>query len=1076
MSSFVGSNGVTFVGSQANLTTGAATTLVLTSAVAADAQKRYQVAANGTQSWGSGSATQDVFLYRSAANTLAIGTTTSDAVGVVNATLMTTQIQGTSAGGAIALANEANLTFNRASAAQVIGVSNAGAAQTWQLLSSGAQGWSDGSAAYDAYLYRSAANTLTLGSTASNTSGTLIAGTFRAATAFRTFHTTSTNTMLQNNNSANSFDPTFVIDADGQHGWATFSTNGARDTWIWRSAASTLTLSANSRGTNAATLRLATLTSPTGNLSISSAGTDIGFNAKNLTGVGSIAIAGAITTTLSAATGSALVTQITGDTQARFNLTAGGEQAWGAGTSSARDVFLYRSAANTLALGTSGSNTSGTLSLATLIAGTAINTPSITTAGSGISFNTKNITGVAALSATSADFAASVSGTVVLSAKPSGGANNNIALVNTGELQWGSGSAVADAFLYRSAANTLTLSTTSTGTANGTLALGTVTTNTVSTAGGSNLVLSPSGGNVDFSGANIINANLAIQPNFPISGTVSSSTSSIIQVNVTGDTQFRYYVEGSGQTSWGPGGTTARDVYLSRTDVNTLSIGTSSGAENGTLRAGNVRAGGFYTTNSSGSFVTFSTKIAGETFDRLFILSDGSLMFSPGSGDFDTLLKRSQAGRIAIRDLDDTVYAELIGSTLYGDTQISTPKITSPTTQISFDLKNVFALGITEVNGYVRATQTTTSGICFQADVSGESSARFYIRGGGEHVWGAGDGITPTTYLYRSAEGVLTFSTSSGGNGNAVMNTGVYAIDGRYALLSPGTASSQRNAYVGVYRSDLVMTSGAFNAAIGADAGKGMTTGSYNVCLGSTAGQNITTGSYNICSGFASAFSMYGSSNNIIIGKNTDINDSFGASPINDCIVIGTGATASASNATAIGFGASNAAANTSVFGSSSNTNNTFYGSMTTFGVPTGSTASYYETNTSVGGGNPRTYMVQGKVLTTDATTTTIYTVPISTSTTVMLRADITARRTGGAAATGSNGAAYEIVGAYENTSGTVSLIGGFSPSITSFVNATDGWTATFTISSTNVLVRVTGKASTNISWHLAMWVTTALA
>lgn len=96
-------------------------------------------------------------------------------------------------------------------------------------------------------------------------------------------------------------------------------------------------------------------------------------------------------------------------------------------------------------------------------------------------------------------------------------------------------------------------------------------------------------------------------------------------------------------------------------------------------------------------------------------------------------------------------------------------------------------------------------------------------------------------------------------------------------------------------------------------------------------------------------------------------------------------------------------------------------------------------------------------VSTTDATVTTIDTVPISTNQVLMIKAKVVAKKDDFAMKGGA-----EVVGAYANNAGTVTRQG-FVGNIFAQIEAT--WTVTLVISGTNVLVRVKGAAGTNISW-----------
>lgn len=111
---------------------------------------------------------------------------------------------------------------------------------------------------------------------------------------------------------------------------------------------------------------------------------------------------------------------------------------------------------------------------------------------------------------------------------------------------------------------------------------------------------------------------------------------------------------------------------------------------------------------------------------------------------------------------------------------------------------------------------------------------------------------------------------------------------------------------------------------------------------------------------------------------------------------------------------------------------------------------------------DPTETTYQNKVTTTDATITTLATVPIPASTTVMIEARVAARRTGGTSGTAEDGAAYIVAGAYKNVAGTATEIGEGS-----LFSAEDqaGWACTIDVSGSNALLQVTGAADNNVSW-----------
>lgn len=103
------------------------------------------------------------------------------------------------------------------------------------------------------------------------------------------------------------------------------------------------------------------------------------------------------------------------------------------------------------------------------------------------------------------------------------------------------------------------------------------------------------------------------------------------------------------------------------------------------------------------------------------------------------------------------------------------------------------------------------------------------------------------------------------------------------------------------------------------------------------------------------------------------------------------------------------------------------------------------------------------KLLTTDATVTTIYTQAIPVSTSLLSVGYVVARRTGGSSGTAEDGAAYRVEYLAKNASGTATVIG----SVIAVIGESQaGWDLTVSASSGNVLVRVTGAANNNISWR----------
>ena len=105
------------------------------------------------------------------------------------------------------------------------------------------------------------------------------------------------------------------------------------------------------------------------------------------------------------------------------------------------------------------------------------------------------------------------------------------------------------------------------------------------------------------------------------------------------------------------------------------------------------------------------------------------------------------------------------------------------------------------------------------------------------------------------------------------------------------------------------------------------------------------------------------------------------------------------------------------------------------------------------------------KITTTDATVTTVDTIPITASSTYLIQARVIGRRTGGVSGTADDGCSYVRRGTYTTKSGVVTLLGAVETIGTDREDQA-GFDATLTISGTNVLVRVTGAASNNMSWQ----------
>ena len=116
---------------------------------------------------------------------------------------------------------------------------------------------------------------------------------------------------------------------------------------------------------------------------------------------------------------------------------------------------------------------------------------------------------------------------------------------------------------------------------------------------------------------------------------------------------------------------------------------------------------------------------------------------------------------------------------------------------------------------------------------------------------------------------------------------------------------------------------------------------------------------------------------------------------------------------------------------------------------------------------NVKTVIKQNKVTTTDATPTTIHTSTIPSSTTVALDAIVVGRRTGGSAGTAEDSARYHLQAVFKNVAGTATLVGTINVLADEDQSS---WDATFTPSSGDVLLEVTGAVNNDISWVVSVY------
>lgn len=113
---------------------------------------------------------------------------------------------------------------------------------------------------------------------------------------------------------------------------------------------------------------------------------------------------------------------------------------------------------------------------------------------------------------------------------------------------------------------------------------------------------------------------------------------------------------------------------------------------------------------------------------------------------------------------------------------------------------------------------------------------------------------------------------------------------------------------------------------------------------------------------------------------------------------------------------------------------------------------------------DPVEYVRQGRVTTTDATVTTILTLTPPNNYTTTVDCTVLARRTGGVSGAADDGAGYKRYATFKKNAGTVTQIG--TTTATATHESVAGWDATITVSGGTVLIRGTGAATTDVTWH----------
>lgn len=427
------------------------------------------------------------------------------------------------------------------------------------------------------------------------------------------------------------------------------------------------------------------------------------------------------------------------------------------------------------------------------------------------------------------------------------------ALTGQGRLDWGSGTAVADVGLLRSAARTLQLlgSAQVLGQNAADIALevrGFTAQSTdyvrVTATGGSPTVLSvTSAGQLTLpttgAGAGVLIGadaqlyrgaadTLTTPDSLQVGGTVeltggtslltaraATAVSTVILASrVTGNANDRLSVRADGQLAWG-GGTTGTDTTLSRTNANELTLSgtlicgaiqSSSQLLGGdlTLGAGNTIIGTLGTATTTNKL---RVSVAADTQDRLQIRADGRLTFGTGSAVPDYPVYRS--GNVLIHGGIVRVEGNLeLGS--LGDANLYRNGVGLLKTDSALEVAGA-NLTLSHSDAVILMRNEDASGnLILGTRVAGDSVDRLAVTASGGLSWGPGSGAADVTLARQSTgllrtgnhlevNGAFQFRADAGTNGapaysfSAGLTTGlVYVASGpqRMAMVVNGTANS----------------------------------------------------------------------------------------------------------------------------------------------------------------------------------------------------------------------------------------------------------------------------------------------
>jgi hypothetical protein len=275
-------------------------------------------------------------------------------------------------------------------------------------------------------------------------------------------------------------------------------------------------------------------------------------------------------------------------------------------------------------------------------------------------------------------------------------------------------------------------------------------------------------------------------------------TSPALLFRVAGDTQPRYQVRLDGQLAWGPGGSTATDVFLARSSSSTLSL-TGTLAVSGSLTvggtavsvAGHTHGAGDITTGvladqrlssnvrllntaqthtaSTSVALTASTdnallvRVSTDTQSRFILRTDGQLSWGPGGSTApDVTLARTGASSLSLGgSLSVSGSLSVGGNTVavVGHTH-SAADITSGTMADARLSTNVMVLNSAQVRtALLTGALPNATDMVFATRLSSDSQSRLALRADGQLLFGSGSAAGDVS-IARSGAGSLSVSGS----------------------------------------------------------------------------------------------------------------------------------------------------------------------------------------------------------------------------------------------------------------------------------------------------------------------------